>query len=92
MPVGSRRAPLDSLWGKKGVHNAPSIINGRKYSDHALDRMMQRGVQPSIVEEAISKGVIKPANVVGRVKYYDPRNNISVVTEGDLVVTVRFGE
>ncbi|OED50996.1 hypothetical protein ACH42_00335 [Endozoicomonas sp. (ex Bugula neritina AB1)] len=37
--------------------NAPEIIQGRDYSGHAIDRMQERGITPTIVDNAIKKGI-----------------------------------
>lgn len=39
--VGSRRAPLEYA-PYQTVRNESAIVNGRKYSGHALDRMQDR--------------------------------------------------
>jgi len=45
----------------------------------------------SVVDDAIAHGRMTKARG-GRIKYYDKKNNISVITEGDgRVVTVRYG-
>ena len=93
IPVGSKRSPLDSLFGKKGVHNVPTVINGREYGAHALDRMMQRCVPPSVVENAISNGQRAIGKEVGTTDFYDHINKIMVTVKEQTgrVVTVRFG-
>lgn len=63
----------------------------RLYTGHALDKMQERGIMPSVVDDAIAHGRMTKARG-GRIKYYDKKNNISVITEGDgRVVTVRYG-
>lgn len=63
-----RRAKAPAAIADKGTHmrprnpfpNTPDVINGRYYSGHALDRMQQRGLFPSVVEDTISQGVATP--------------------------------
>ena len=38
------------------VRNKSDYINGREYSGHALDRMQDRGILPSVVEHTIKTG------------------------------------
>ena len=72
----------------KGMgRNKDTIINGRKYWGHILDRMQDRGIPLSAVENCIKNGKRLPAHS-NRIKYYDSTNKLSVVVEketGDLV-------
>ena len=52
--TGSKRAPLDYTSYQK-IRNESAVINGRKYTGHALDRMQDRGFMPSVIENAISE-------------------------------------
>jgi hypothetical protein len=82
-PVGSKRSPMEN------VHpNPPTTINGREYGGHAIDRMQGRGIPPSVVENTIQHGAVSPDPIPGRLRHFDPVNNITVVTEGGKVVTV----
>ena len=36
--------------------NKPQIISGRKYSGHAIDRMQERGLTPTVIEHIIKNG------------------------------------
>ena len=93
IPVGSKDKPLPSFFGDKGRHNLPTTISGREYSGHALDRMMQRGLKPSLIENAIKNSPANPSKEFGKVIHADPINNISVVVDqsSGKVVTVSFG-
>lgn len=101
------QSALSLQYGNKGmkgiveyeplVKNAPArhteqIIEGRRYGGHAIDRMQERGIPISAVENTITTGQKLQAKQ-GRLQYYDKTNNITVITEsnGD-VVTVRYGE
>ncbi|MDI3438489.1 DUF4258 domain-containing protein [Erwinia sp. V90_4] len=72
--------------------NSPTIINERSYSAHAIDRMQGRGIPPSAVENAIKTGTIYPTKP-GTTGYYDPENNVRVITntKSGNVVTVLPG-
>jgi hypothetical protein len=73
--------------------NKPATIGGRNYTDHAIDSMQGRGIPPSVVEEAIQEGTPSPDPIPGRIRFYDPKNNVTVVTESDgTVVTVIPGK
>ena len=56
-PVGRKGSPLRVIEGA----NRPRTINGRQYSGHALDRMQERGLTPSVVEDTISRGSRTPS-------------------------------
>jgi len=101
-----KNIPVDnhacSYIGRKGwelinaecqpTRNSPAQINGRQYVNHAIDQMQNRGIPPSVVENAIQHGVSAPNKVAGRTQFYDSVNKISVVTENGEVVTVLYGE
>lgn len=46
-------------------HNSPATIGDREYSGHALDRMQERGLVPSVIEDTISTGASKAGNSPG---------------------------
>ncbi|HEY5236345.1 MAG TPA: DUF4258 domain-containing protein, partial [Rhabdochlamydiaceae bacterium] len=78
----------------QGVRNVKTTINERPYSGHAIDQMQNRGLPPTAVENAIKTGTKTPDPILGRMRYHDTVNNITVVVEQEsgLVVTVRPGE
>ncbi|MBK5124796.1 hemagglutinin repeat-containing protein [Burkholderia sp. R-69980] len=84
-PVGVSGSPMDVPRGT----NAPATIGGVDYSAHAIDQMQGRGVPPSVVKNTIDNGVNYPTRP-GTTGYYDPVNNVRVVTNSKtgLVVTV----
>ncbi|MEU4058434.1 hypothetical protein [Rhodococcus qingshengii] len=87
MPVGRRGREL----GVKPGTNPPGIVNGREYTGHAFDRMQERGILPSLVEQAIRNGVATPSDDA-TIVFYDAANNLSViVNEFGRVVTTSFG-
>jgi RHS repeat-associated protein len=90
-PTGRSGNPLVPPNPNAPARNAPGSINGRPYVGHAFDQMQNRGIPPSVVEDAISTGQQYPGRY-GRTQYYDPKNDITVITEPDgTVVTVRPG-
>jgi hypothetical protein len=74
------------------TRNSPVLINGREYTPHALDRMQQQGIMPSVVEDA-TRGPAIPGKEPGTNAYYDSVNNITVITDSTTgrVVTVDYG-
>ena len=56
-PVGRLGSPISVPSGS----NRPTIINGRTYTGHALDRMQERGLTPTVIESAINKGSSIPS-------------------------------
>jgi filamentous hemagglutinin len=87
-PVGRSGNPLGGVQP-----NAPTTIAGRPYSGHAIDQMQARGIPPSVVENTIQHGRPFPGNTPGTTGYYDPTNNVSVITNTTTrnVITVRPG-
>jgi len=76
------------------VRNKNAIINGREYSGHALDQMQNRGLMPTVIEDAIRSGIVTKDPIVGRVRYYSQENKVTVVIEevSGRVVTTLFGK
>jgi len=72
----------------KVVRNADATIGGRTYVGHALDQMQNRGLLPSVVENTIRTGVRSADPIVGRTRYYDAVNKVTVILEGNKVITV----
>ena len=97
-PKGPR--PNGGFSGHKGfelknhpgqvVRNQPATINGRSFSGHALDQMQNRGIPPSVVDNAIKNGqrfVGKRPNTQG---FFDPVNRIRVIVNSETgnIITV----
>jgi len=94
LPVGSKRNPMNqpSNPSYQPVRNQPGTISSREYSGHALDRIQDRGITPSVVENAIKNGKSTPSRG-GTTVYFDPESKVSVVTnESGRVVTVKYGD
>lgn len=87
--AGAKQAPLDYAPYQK-VRNFSTVINGRKYTGHVLDRMQDRGFFPSVIENALKTGRVSFSRSPGRLKanYYDSVNNLKVVVgENGQVIT-----
>ena len=54
-PIGRRGNPMNV---KRGT-NSPEVINGRKYTGHALDQMQGRGI-PSSVARSLREMIQEP--------------------------------
>ncbi|WP_234667820.1 hemagglutinin repeat-containing protein [Halomonas sp. TD01] len=93
LPLGSKRLQLNQPKNPsyQPVRNESTNIGGREYSGHALDRMQDRGILPSVVENTIRNGQSYPSRG-GTTVFHSSENNISVVInrQGD-VVTTRYG-
>ncbi len=78
------------MLGLVVVRNAPEVIGGRSFSGHALDQMQNRGLMPSVVENAIQTGTQFAGKTPGTVGYFDPVNKIRVILNSETgnVVTV----
>ncbi|RCV85956.1 DUF637 domain-containing protein, partial [Billgrantia montanilacus] len=93
LPLGSKHLQLNQPKNPayQPVRNASTSIAGREYSGHALDRMQDRGIMPSVVEDTIRNGQSYPSRG-GTTVFHSPENNISVVVNGQGdVVTTRYG-
>jgi hypothetical protein len=93
LPIGSRRLQLNQPEppSYQPIRNNPTNIDGLDYSGHAIDRMQDRGLMPSVVENTIRTGVPTPSRL-GATVYYDSVNNVSVVVNAQgKVVTLRYG-
>lgn len=86
-PVGRKGAPLEDA-PYQSTRNTNEVINGRRYTGHALDQAQNRGITPSVVEDAIRNGLKNADPFSGRTRNYSPENNITVITEGDDVITI----
>ncbi|MFJ9775510.1 polymorphic toxin-type HINT domain-containing protein [Kitasatospora sp. NPDC101157] len=87
-PTGGRGTNFRNL-----SPNEPATISGREYSGHAIDRMQERGIMPSVVENTIRVGERSPGKRAGTSAYYEPENNVTVIvdSESGRVVTVSSG-
>ncbi|HFC7472234.1 TPA: polymorphic toxin MafB class 1, partial [Neisseria meningitidis] len=93
-PMGSRYNQMNQPKNPnyQSVRNIATEINGRQYSGHALDRMQDRGIMPSVIENTIQTGQqigIKD----GKTSYYDSKNNVKVIiNQSGGVVTTTYGK
>ena len=94
LPMGSKQNQMNQPKNPsyQPVRNVPATISNREYSGHSLDRMQDRGITPSVVENVIKSGVSQPSRG-GTTTHYDAKNNISVVTNSSgKVITVKYGK
>lgn len=94
LPMGSKRNPMNqpSNPSYQPIRNQSGTISNREYSGHALDRMQDRGITPSVVENAIENGTSTPSRG-GTTVHFDPESKVSVVTnKSGKVVTVKYGD
>ncbi|MGX2975820.1 VENN motif pre-toxin domain-containing protein, partial [Ursidibacter arcticus] len=93
-PLGSKYNQMNQPKNPsyQPVRNSATTINGRDYSGHALDRMQDRGIMPSVIENTIKNGV-KSESYGNTSIYVDSVNGVKVVvnTEGK-VITVTYGK
>ncbi|MFZ1852081.1 MAG: DUF4258 domain-containing protein [Nitrosomonas sp.] len=68
-------------------------VCGRDFSGHAFDQMQARRIPPSVVENTIKTGNPFPTRL-GTFGFYDPINNIRVITNSKTgrIVTVIPGK
>jgi filamentous hemagglutinin len=90
-PVGGRGQ--QNTWPNPDApkpRNSPTNIGGREFSGHAVDRMQERGIPPSAVENAIKHGTASAGHNPGTTVHWDPVNKINVITDAGTgrVITV----
>jgi len=91
LPTGHRKP--GEATPKFHTKNEPTKIGDTNYTGHALDEMRAQGLTPSVVEQAVQKGVSCPGRFAGTTVKYDPVNNVSVVVNSEgSVVTTSFGK
>ena len=91
-PMGSRYNQMNQPKNPsyQAVRNKADYINGREYSGHALDRMQDRGILPSLVEHTIKTGS-KTTNELGVSIYKDNINGVKIITnDKGKVITVTY--
>ncbi len=86
--VGSRSKPLVDRSVQNTLGNTPTIIDGVKYTGHALNSMQNAGIYPTMVKNVAGTGVMSPARG-GALMYYDMYNDMTVITNkgGDIITT-----
>jgi hypothetical protein len=74
--------------------NSPGTVNGQNYSGHAFDEMQSDGIPPSVVTNTVENGTQMTGKVPGTNAFYDPVNNITVITNSTngTVITVSRGQ
>jgi len=86
--AGSKRLQFEYAPYQE-IRNQAAKINGRQYSEHALDRMQDRGLMPSCIENVLKTGRVSPADFPGGLEYYDSMNRLRVVVgERGKVITI----
>ena len=91
-PMGSRYNQMNQPKNPsyQTVRNKSDYINGREYSGHALDRMQDRGILPSVVEHTIKTGS-KTTSELGVSIHKDNINGVKVITnDKGKVITVTY--
>lgn len=86
--------------GRSGQHlkvtpgtNTFEIINEIKYSGHVLDRMQERGIVPSVVENAVKNLNFIQGKKLNTIVYYDKINNLTIIQNSitGVIITVSKG-
>ena len=73
--------------------NKSGTVYGRSYRGHAFDQMENRGIMPSVVEEAIKTNSYCLGKEPGTISYYDKVNNVTIILNNKgQVVTTSFGD
>ena len=84
---GSRGFPLERSPMQK-TRNHRQLVNGRLYSGHALDQLQDRGIMPSVVENAIQHGRQIPNS--NGTAFVDDINRIKVIVNrnGEIITVI----
>ena len=83
-PTGRQQSPIEIEPGT----NVPTIINGRLYSGHAIDRMQGRGIPASVIEDATKNGAATPGKTPGTTRHQGASGTVVIVGQGGKVITV----
>ena len=87
VPVG-RRGKGHGINVLKGT-NTDTIINGRKFSGHALDQMQGRGFVPTVVEDVVKHpSKVVPGNTPGTTVYIGEKLKVILNKAGDVVTVI----
>jgi hypothetical protein len=92
---GRRGEPLEQPRFQPS-RNQPATVGGRDYSGHALDQMQNRGLTPTVVENAINlANRVGAPNAAGESVFVDRVNGVRVIVNKDgrviTAITVRRG-
>ncbi|RKT22480.1 filamentous hemagglutinin [Paraburkholderia sp. RAU2J] len=94
LPMGSKSTQFNQPKNPtyQPTRNTPGAVDGTDYAGHAFDRMQDRGLTPSVIQNTIENGVPTPSRG-GTTVFYDSVNNVSVVTNSEgKVITVKYGK
>ncbi len=61
--------------------NTPGNVNGRDFSGHAFDRLQERGLLPSVIENTIQNGTRSAGNTAGSSRFYDAVNDVTAIID-----------
>jgi RHS repeat-associated protein len=78
--LGSRNFQMQNA-PYQPLMNSRTVINNIEYSGHALDQMQNRGLTPTIVENALSVGNVSPGRYPGTMRVLDPFNNVTIIQD-----------
>jgi hypothetical protein len=86
--MGSRGNPF-----RDGAPNTATEIDGRTFTGHALDRMQQQGITPTVVDDAIGSGTEMVGKRAGTTAFYSDQNDLTVIidSESGRVITADYG-
>lgn len=90
--LGKKGWEMRNAGGPHPPQNSPRQINGMHYTGHSLDQMRNRGIMPSVIENAIIHGEASAGRDGCRV-FCDMDNKLRVVLDNSLssVVTTLRG-
>lgn len=89
--LGRKGWEMKNLHGPNPPQNSPTRINGMHYTGHSLDQMRNRGIMPSVIENAIIHGKVSPGRKGCHV-FSDLDNELRVVLDpsfSSIVTTMR---
>ena len=72
------------------IRNKTKIIDGMNFSGHALDKMQNRGIMPSVVKYVIQNGRSVKSRT-GTKSFYDSKNHVQVIinSQTNKIITVK---
>jgi hypothetical protein len=85
VPVGRRGKCINIVKGT----NESTIINGRKFTGHALDRIQGRGFVPMVVEDIIKHPIkVIPGKTSGTTVYIGEQLKVVLNNAGDVITVI----
>ncbi len=88
--MGNKNLQLKNASFQSFSRNKSQRINGITYSGHAIDKMQNSGIMPSVVENTLNFGQSVRGKKINTLRYYDNENNISLIVNSKTKKLLQF--